>query len=341
MNRLGLFVLLVVIGMTNTAFAASTAVFPVNGTNLQPGEMDVIGVMIADAYAKHSRQSVLGPAATQKAAEASNGNLPSAARTLGVSQYLQIKALRLTTKTSIHVVLYNADGSRVHQVSATATTLDDMEPVSDRIARSLINRTSLDETRNVDNVTLTESEGKNRTFVEKVMGVKTSVLWPVDFAHYYDPSVSLQFDGRLEAKHYFLEFGVGFLLPPNFDDSKNRAEIGGLISEIGASYYLSSTSTSPYIGAGLLPRVFFLDRGAYSYGHRSKVSANLALYAQAGLMFLRESSSRIYIDLRIGQNVIPLDFSCDDDGSYGGECSDSLKGTYFPMELTLLAGIGW
>lgn len=338
MNQFGLLIGLVIMGMTNSAFAASAAVFPVSGTNLEPGEKDVIGLMIAEAYEKHSHQVVLRPQATRTAAEASKWNLPTAARSLGVSQYLWIRAIGLTTKTSIEVTLYNANGRHVHRVKATATSLDDMEPVSDRLARALVNRMSLDATRNVDNVTLTETESKNRTFVEKVLGLKTSAIWPVDFTHRYDPSISLSFDGRLEAKHYFLEFGAGILLPPDMGDSNRQPDIGGLISEIGMSYYLASTSVSPYIGVGLLPRLLFLDEA--SYGNDTEAGANMAVYAQAGLMFMRESSSRVYLDFRVGQNVVPWSFSCDD--YYDREeCGDIDEGEYFPTEFTLLAGIGW
>jgi hypothetical protein len=341
MSRVGLVVALVTVGLAKTAFAAEVAVFPVIGTNIEQGEMDAIGAMIAEGYAMRSRRSVLGPDKTGKAAADSAGNLSAAARALGVYQYIQIRAVKLTSKTSLHVTLHNADGSQVHGVSVYANTLDDLEPVSDRVARSLVNRLPLDETQTIDDVTINETKARNRTFVEKVLGIKTVVSWPVDFTHRYEPSVGLMFDGRLEGKQYFLEFGVGFLIPPSLGDAERHAEIGGLIAEIGASYYLAHTSVSPYIGGGITPRLIALDHALYSgEGH---AGANVALYAQAGLMFMRESSSRVYVDFRIGQNVMPLRYSgyCDSYEVSYGECRNTGRGSYYPLELGLEAGIGW
>lgn len=339
MSRVRLIVMLLIVGSAKTAFAADVAVFPVYGTNLNQGEMDAIGVMISEAYAVHSRRSVLDPNRTMKAAADSEGNLPAAARVLNVSQYVQIKAIKLSTKTSLHVALFSADGSQVHRVSVFATTLDDLDPVSDRIASALVKRVPLDETQTIDNVTITETKGRNRTFVEKVLGIKTAVTWPVDFSHRYEPSVSLMFDGRLEGKQYFLEFGVGFLLPPSLGRAESHAEISGLTAEIGASYYLAHTSVSPYIGGGIQPRLIGLDQGSYSDdGH---AGANMTVYAQTGLMFMRESSSRIYVDLRVGQNLMPWKYSgCDSSGD-SARCASTGRGSYYPIEFGLQAGIGW
>src|SRR5690606_15838981 len=104
------------------------------------------------------------------------------------------------------------------------------------------------------------------------------------------------FDARLEAKSYFLEFGAGVLLPSSSAyESEEQLAYGGVVGEIGASYYLMHTDVSPYVGAGVMPRVL------------SASPANLAVYGQAGFMFFRTSSSRLYAELRVAQNVTPME----------------------------------
>lgn len=50
---------------------------------------------------------------------------------------------------------------------------------------------------------------------------------------------------------------------------------------------------------------------------------NLAPYVQAGMVFSRHSSPRVYVQFRISQNVLPV--------------GDNLC----PTELTAQVGIGW
>jgi hypothetical protein len=69
---------------------------------------------------------------------------------------------------------------------------------------------------------------------------------------------------------------------------------------------------------------------------------NLAPYAQGGLMFFRESSTRLYLDLRVAQNVLPVGFN---ENSHYDSATDSYTSTpslrLYPTELTLHVGVGW
>ena len=329
------FVLLLV---ASRALAAEVAVFPAEGTNLSEDEEKAIGVMIAQSYAINSGKSVVDPQTTQAAIEESQSP-ETAAQSLGVSQYITIKAVRLTTKISLIASLYDREGTRLYRTRVTAISLDDMEQVADRVSLSLYYRKSIDDTRTLDNVIVTETKPVNRTWVEKVLGVKTMVVLPVAIDHSFDPYISAQFDGRWEGKSYFLEFGAGFLLTPSVG-SDDSMSIGGLLAEVGGSYYLSSSNISPYIGGGILPRILFKRTGRY----RSNSGANLALFGQTGLMFFRESSTRLYVDLRLAQNVIPWptpDAEDCSDSYYGGDCDDIDTTKLYPLEVGLAVGIGW
>jgi hypothetical protein len=120
------------------------------------------------------------------------------------------------------------------------------------------------------------------------------------------------------------------MLPSNFDDGGNSASVGGLVGQLGASYYLTHTSVSPYIGAGVSPRLLF---GDYS-------GAGLTVGGQIGVMFMRQASTRIYVEGRVDQNVLPLSTSYYDD--YDIETGEYADGDdVFPTEISIAVGIGW
>ena len=146
----------------------------------------------------------------------------------------------------------------------------------------------------LETVTKTEGKRPNRTWIEQVTGFKAAFTYPVGYVAEIAPMLNIGFNGRFESTHSFLEFGAGFVIPGGIDAERTY---GGVYGELGANWYLGSASTSPYLGAGVLPRL------------ASSTIINLAPYVQAGLMFFRESSSRLYADLRVAQNVLPVGFS--------------------------------
>jgi len=335
--RTAVIVLAIFASLISSAFAqdgsapapSAVGVMPVRGTNLTEGEKAAIGALVASSYSAQTHGRVFGPddtgpvlaqAATEK----------DTATQLNLSEYIVINAVKLDQRIAIDATLYNKHGSHLYQTHATAMSLDDMQAVSERIAISLHRRTEIEHTQTLDNVTEKEAKRPTRTFAEKVAGFRTAVVLP--FAPDLDPAPMLlgQFDMRLEGQSYFVEFAAGLMLPSDFDDSESRASIGGLVGQLGASYYLSHTSVSPYVGGGLSPRLIFGDYNG----------AGLTVGGQLGLMFMRQSSTRIYIEIRLDQNVLPLstDYSdYDDQYPYEGQDSDDV----FPTELSFAAGIGW
>jgi hypothetical protein len=120
------------------------------------------------------------------------------------------------------------------------------------------------------------------------------------------------------------------MLPSDFSDQgANEASVGGLVGQMGASYYLTHTSVSPYVGAGVSPRLVF---GDYS-------GAALTLGGQIGVMFMRQASTRIYVEGRVDQNVLPL---TTDYGNYDPVTGELENGDdVFPTEISIAVGIGW
>jgi hypothetical protein len=311
-----------------SAAAADSAVFPVQGTNLSEGEMAAIGSLLASSYAAQTHKQVLGPNDLMPVLIRTQSERATAAE-LGLREYIHVEAVRLTSKISLHATLRNQSGSDLFQVKTTAMSLDDMEVVADRIAAALFQRTELGNTRTIDNVTGKEARGANRLFLEKVIGARFAFVMPIGDHLDAEPTLLLQFDARLEQQDYFLELGLGFLVP-NAND--NLRTIAGMVGQLGASYYLSHSSVSPYIGAGISPRVFL---GVYS-------GAGVAVNAHLGLMFMRESSTRIYLEFRVDQNLIEAKPTSTYDyyDSSGANRGPLLTGV-LPTEFSLAAGMGF
>jgi hypothetical protein len=306
-------------------------VFPVAGTNLSEGESAAIGALIAVSYFDQSGARVLDPAQTGPVL-AQQPSEPDAARQLGLTQYIHVQAVRLGQRITLHASLHNVHGSRLYDVKTTAMSIDDMEPVSERIAGSLYRRTPLEHTRELDNITGKEAHRPNRMFSEKVFGMRTGMVLPFGADVEADAALFAEFDGRLEAESYFLEFAAGLMLPSQFDNDSDYDGVGGLIGLVGGAYYLTHSNVAPYLGAGLSPRLMF---GAYS-------GAALTLNGRIGVMFMRMSSSRIYLEVGIDQHVLPLS------PDFYAESYDPETGTYtsdnddvWPTELSFAAGVGW
>lgn len=305
--------------------SAAIAVFPVSATNLDDGEREAVGVMLGTAYQTETGEAVLLPQQTGPVME-QLGDPGQAAAQLGAGEYVLVRAVRLKRKIVITATRYSADGKVIHTGKLTATSLDDLEAVSERLARSLTGKVAAEETQTIDNVTETEGKRPNRIFVEKVMGIKAGFVYPLGYGTEIAPMMSFGFDGRLEGKSYFLEIGAGFAIPSGESD---KEKYGGLYADLGANYYLTHTSVSPYVGIGVMPRLM------------STNVTNFAAYGQLGAMFMRESSSRIYTDVRIAQNLLPVGFS--DYSTYDSETGSFVEEDkdLYPTELTLHVGIGW
>jgi hypothetical protein len=99
--------------------------------------------------------------------------------------------------------------------------------------------------------------------------------------------------------------------------------IGGITTEIGASYYLTDGNIAPYIGGGLIPRVVLAGIDS----SQKRDIASMSAYGQFGFTVPRNSSTRFMCDLLVAQAILP----------------QHLKGgrEVWPTEPSLHVGIGW
>jgi hypothetical protein len=294
-------------------------VLPVQGTNLEPGEVEAVGQMVAAAYQIEAKDTVVPPSQS-KAAVDETGDYQKAAQKLGATEYIHVSAVRLDQRIVLTASRYTADGRLVHSAKMSATSLDDIEPASERLARALVNRTSTSATRTMDNVTQTEGQVPNRTNAQKVAGLKGSFTFPIGWTETLSPQASGAVDVRFEGKNHFIEFGIGITVAAG-DDNPGY---GGLWTDVGANLYLTESITAPYLGVGLMPRLM------------SETVANLAPYAQFGVMFMRDSKTRFYTDFRVAQNLLPVG----DSYTSSDDPLDVETRRFYPTELTLSIGLG-
>lgn len=307
---------------------AAVMVAPVEGTNLAPGEAEAISQTVASAYQVAQPEAVI-PLPTVRQAIEQTGGVQEAAKKLGVNEYVYATAVRLDTRIVLTATRYSVSGTPLHSAKMTATGLDDVEPTSERLAKALASRQATSATQTLDTVTKTEAKRPNRTWSDKVTGFKAGFTYPIGWGHEISPMMDAGFALRVEGGEHFLEFGVGLVLPANASEN-DRLTYGGVYGDIGANFYIAHNSTSPYLGFGVMPRLM------------SSEVTNLAPYGQAGLMFFRESSTRMYLDLRLAQNVLPVGFAASSQfDSASGTYSSAPAQRLYPTELTLHVGVGW
>lgn len=287
---------------------ASTAVPRVRSINLSEPQLDLITSFLASSYERYSHEKPVADVAS--ATEV----IDATAAGLGENGGLPIL---------IKVHRRNTEGATLAQAELRLEVMEELPVVTDRLAESLVKQVPLEQTQNRHNVAMAENRKETRVGTEKVLGAKLWFGMPVARAANLNAIGAVQFDARFERQTYFFELGAGFIIPGP-SSSPTSEGYGGVMAELGASKYLNDGDTAVYLGGGLMPRLIFssmLDS-----------PLSLAPFAQFGVMFDRASRMRLYADLRVAQNVIPLRLANGPTGNVR---------TAFPTEITAAMGVGW
>jgi hypothetical protein len=320
------------------AQTSSVAVMPVQGVNLTEGQGDAIGVLFANAFAREANVTVASPVETKQVLQQTKTSL-AVAKQLGAFEYIELRAIQLGTRVTVAGIRYTKDGRELFRAETAAPSLDDMEMATARLARSLAWRQAIAGEQVTG--TVVGSAGASIPALPpevksypNASGIKTGLIFPMASGRSISPMMSLQFDGRVGTRDYFIEYGAGAAVPTTTDteSNSNTIQMGGVFAEIGGSVYLSDGSIAPYVGGGVSPRIFGATNSVSSDGG----GARCALFGQLGLTFTRDIRARIYAELRVSQNIIGF--------SSQVTSSDNITtptGTYYPTELAMQFGIGW
>lgn len=318
-----------------SARAADVAVFPPTAVNITTGQAEAVATLLSQAYAQASASTVLSPSEAA-AALADNADHVVAAQKLGLTEFIDVSVVGLLgegddNRIIVQVVRRETAGDVIFRAQMTAGSVGDLELVCERLARALVEKVAPEKTQTVQTVTRREATPENRVWSQSVRGLKTQLTQPLASGHEFETMLAVGFDGRFEGQRGFLEVGAGMFVPRSGDDQS--VGYGGLYAEFGGSYYLSRSSASPYIGVGLIPRLVIGDIANGGVG--------LAAYGQVGVMLFREWRSRMYVDLRVSQNLMSMrDHRDSAYNSYYGTQPQS-GDEFYPTEIGLELGIGW
>jgi hypothetical protein len=324
------------------AHSAVVAVMPVRGVNLSEGQCDAIGVLFANAFARDSQVAVASPMETKPALAQSKTAQAVAAR-LGVAEYVELRAILLGKRVMLAGIIYGKDVRELFRAETAAPSVDDMELAAARLARALILREPIPrmpfpetgpQTPGGASPPANLGQASAEPLVRpRALGMKTGIIFPLASGRSFFPMLSLQFDGRIGTRNYFLEFGAGGAVPTDSQRSSGKFGLFALFGEIGGSLYLSDGSIAPYIGAGISP-------GFWAYDGEAATNNGIlrcTIYGQAGITFTRDSRTKIYAEFRVSQHILSFADEVTDYSTYGTSTSSS----YYPTLLALQFGIGW
>lgn len=329
--------------------AADVAVFAPETSNLSPQDANAVGELIAQAYAMVSRQNVLSPASSQPALVQTRAYEAAAAQ-LAVKEFIRMSAVAAGRRIVIIAGRYQADGRVLQQVRQIVESIEDVALASDSVARALFTGTAqsaMPPPAGAAQAAPAPFAPPPRKKDQMVYGLKSGVHMPLARNASYYSAVSLQFNGRLQLPRFFLEFGVGFLLPTVMRNApyvsctwdvttmtnvcpqttSDRGHVGGITAEIGASYYLTDSDVAPYVGGGIIPRAILAGLDGNNGEGNERDIASMSGYVQVGLTFPRHQTTRFFVDLRVAQALLEQHLENGD--------------TVWPSEPTLHAGIGW
>ncbi|MDP2309982.1 MAG: hypothetical protein Q8P18_28445 [Pseudomonadota bacterium] len=285
-----------------------TVLFPIRAANLSSAEVRAAEILFRRRYEVATGQTIADESRVRSAiGESDDKGLHAACLALSCTRWITVDLVRLDT--DVYVTAIERDGAAVvtQRVEVVAAGLDAVPDTFDRLARALAGRVPIDSipvSRRTPAATPTTSpttaEGvasvgtpvvsteaaPRRKRTENVPGFKFGILGPLWPG--FGVSITHTFTWRRESTDKFLEFAAGFTAPLSLTDDRT---FGMVFGEVGLSHvFPSKGGTALYAGGGFGPRI-----GGYD-----DLGIGAGVYGQAGVMFGRLTSSRAYLQLKIG-----------------------------------------
>lgn len=321
-RALALSLLVVIVAGPRLARADRIAVFRSSAINLTDQEVLAFGELLRGALAVRAGVDVIGPSDPSLG----GGLSPAPASPYHAGRYVLSSITRLGNVIVVRAWLMEG-GAQRQQAEIEARSLDDLPSAVDRIARALIEGKSVEEARTVDNVTLKEAAPVNRTFTERRGGLYTMPVLAIGQGDLLEPGIALGLYLRLDKTSHFYEVGGGFLVPTG---STDRPGIGGLYAELGVGRFIGGSNSAAYVVGGVSPRI---------WGGYDDAIMGFAPYAGLGAAVSRDSSSGLFIDVRVAQNLVPFEIQTTyEDDLLGADGNDSGE-KVFPTEVGFRVGI--
>lgn len=295
-----------------------TVLFPIRAVNLGPTEVRAAEVMFRRRYEAATGQSLADEARVQSAIVASDDQgLHAACLTLTCTRWITIDLVRLDTEVFVTAIERDGTAAITQRVELVANGIDALPLTFDRIARALAGRVPIERipaSRGVPSAQPTTAAtpaaaptsgtapapaggsrvppAPHRPGVVNVSGFKFGVLGPIFPG--FGASLTHAFNWRRESARSFFELTGGFTAPLALTTNPNARTFAMIFAEVGVSHVFPSKSgTALYAGGGLGPRIGGYDDSGFGGG----------VYGQAGILFGRLTSSRVYLQAKVGGDV--------------------------------------
>lgn len=274
-----------------SAFAAEIAVAPAIGVSVHP-------------ELKASANQLLIMALRDRKVDAElisgEGELDAAARKIGAAHIAQLRITRVGRKAIIQAELRKVGDAKVQWSGRlTAQTPDDLDTVTARLARGLIEGGPVEDNATIHDVTAQEQRRLRRKRANSYFGATINGQLLLDDDTAFSPGLGLfwLYDNR----DLLLDLTLTI-----YTDNSGGAESGGGVN-IGVWYPLLDEDITPYIGGGLgytgVARSASdnqADAEAEEYYHYEKQESGsgISAFVGGGVLLGRTSSVALRADLR-------------------------------------------
>ena len=314
------------------------AVFDPVGVGVDDQSCSAVGDLLRSEMTKLGRsvvpKSMLKPASCADEACAAQG-----ARAAGVPEAALVKLTRLNQKVMVIATLVDAETSRaVFSDRVAAASLDDMDVISTRVARALVQRVPISQTLTADTATELETHDPRRQKSFFSTGVRVAGAIPLGAAYagmggMYD----LDLVSFYEVRQYLIEASVGFRSTARAGTKEFTTVFP--LPDIGGYYQFGNEDITPFIGGGVGLHVINgqyengIDKITNEVSYQKFSGAGPAIFLGGGVNLLRSADVHLVgtvkyeatvFDIK-GQSVqnsvlLGLTLTYARSGGHGGAC---------------------
>ena len=277
-----------------------------NTEKLNVSDVDAIYFLFQEGFRNYSNIEIIEP--TDQHFCSSKECAVSLGKQYDANQVVTSKIRVLGSKIIFTGMIVNVGSNEEFTSRVTALNVEDMENASLRLAKSLINKDSIEESVDVDNIIEEETvEDSRRKSIYKV-GFNLGYLVPFGgegYKYWDEDTASLRHSKtilQIGWINYWELKDNSFVMGEMFGNIANEGA-GGFGFEINMNKYMNKTDTSPFYGAGLgwywntlITENINYDPNSWNNDNQynSDGRHGIALTAQAGYTFLRTYNMNIF-----------------------------------------------
>mgnify|MGYP001181452702 FL=1 len=290
-----------------------------NTARLNVSDVNAIHILFADGFEYYSKMNVIVP--SDKTVCYSSECATSLASDYNAQMVVTSKIRVLGTKIIFTGMIQDVDGSNQFTTRITALNVEDMENASMRLAKSLINRDSIDDVADIDNIiTDEEYESERRKSIYRIGG---SLGYIIPFGgenyYYYDANVRKWNQTPLffgYTQNWESKTNTTVILDVNFSPHK-------LALDLTYNHFKNRSDNSPFYGYGIGWHAGFqssnpqFDQYSDTYDFDTDLRHGPALLLQAGYIFMRTYDFNVMLRAKYHFQISTLEGNLDNGISFG------------------------